>query len=314
MSYCYRSYAEIAADVRDWSSRLPSSIIAVCGIPRSGTLIAAMLSQHRNVHLVTPEQLLAGDRPWERPLRRRVPARGAGFVLVVDDTCWSGRTIPLMRQQLASVTDVEFRFGALYTQPSVLNRLDYHHRLLTTPRHSFEHNFGHDIIAKHVLFDLDGTLCEDWTFPGEEGEYAECYQQHLEQARPLFLPSTQILAVCTARLEKYRPQTEAWLKRHGIEFEVVHMCRCQTPAERAAYGFARFKAEYYKLRRVAHLFVENDPRQAEEIHRLTGKPVLIFPQRQMLGGVEPLPPTAPVQPDGGWHRLPRPALDAGPAW
>lgn len=317
MSYCFRNYSQIAADVREWSRRLSSQILAVCGIPRSGTLIAGMLAQHRNIHQVFPEQLLLGQRPWEQSLRRRVAPRRDGFVLVVDDTCWTGRTMPLMRERLAGLEGVDLRYGALYSRPEAHAAIDFWYADLPTAAHSFEHNFGHDVVAKHVIFDLDGTLCEDWTLPGEEGEFAAQYQQHLISARPLFLPSTKILAVCTARLERYRPQTEAWLRQHGIAFEVVHMAPFESPAARRAYGFARFKADYYALRSVAKLFVENDPAQAAEIQRRTRKPVLDFPRRVLLGGVDPVPVSAtefPLTADGGWHLSPRPALNSGSVW
>jgi hypothetical protein len=42
------------------------------------------------------------------------------------------------------------------------------------------------------------------------------YENFLVNARPKFLPRKyHVKLICTARLEKWRPQTEEWLRRHG---------------------------------------------------------------------------------------------------
>ena len=65
----YKSYADIAKEVADWSSQLPS-FAGICGIPRAGTLIAYLLSAHRNCHLIEWKDLVSGNETWKNNLRR----------------------------------------------------------------------------------------------------------------------------------------------------------------------------------------------------------------------------------------------------
>jgi orotate phosphoribosyltransferase len=288
MSYIYRTYADAASDVREWSRRLPNNIMATCGIPRSGCIPALMLSQYRNIHHVTLESLQQGRRDWETGLRRRVPGKDNGIVLVIDDTSWSGRTIREIRPTIHPELSDVVKFAALYAGDNGIQELDYFGRRLPIFAHSFEWNIMHDCLARKACFDMDGVLCEDYRHPSEDGPHEDAYRHHLEHAKPLNIPSYPILAIVTARLEKYRPETEAWLRRHGVQYKTLNMAPYDTPGERHRNkGFGHRKARYYAKKHRAILFVENDRRQAEIIHRISGKPVFSLEENRLLGGIEP---------------------------
>lgn len=77
----------------------------------------------------------------------------------------------------------------------------------------------------------------------------------------------------TSRLERYRPQTEAWLAANGIRYRNLVMHPAAPAAERrAAHDHAARKAAAYR-KSDAWLFIESEPGQTEEIVRLTGRPV-----------------------------------------
>lgn len=291
MTYIFRTYSEAAADVREWSRRLPDDIVATCGVPRSGTIVALQLAQHRNIHCVGLRDLQEGRAIWRHALRRRVPSKRRGRVLVIDDTSWSGRTITEIRRTLPDqVAGCGIEYAALYAGDGGIGHLDHYGRRLPFFSHSFEWNIGHDVLSRKTIFDLDGTLCEDYTLPGEEGEHAEAYQRHMAEAKCILRPSYPVLAICTARLEKNRKPTEDWLRRQGIEYQVLDMCPASDQAERHAMkGFAHRKAAYYRKRNAAILFVENRADQARQIYTMAKKPVLDIERMVLHGGGHPDP-------------------------
>jgi uncharacterized HAD superfamily protein len=89
------------------------------------------------------------------------------------------------------------------------------------------------------------------------------------------LPRWQpVKAIITARLEKYRTVTEQWLAKHRIACKRLVMGPWQNLRERYKPGtIARWKAQEFS-KAPCSLFIESDPRQAEEIARLSKRPVL----------------------------------------
>jgi orotate phosphoribosyltransferase len=106
----------------------------------------------------------------------------------------------------------------------------------------------------------------------------------IRTAEVKFKPTQRIGYIVTARLEKYREETEAWLKRHGIDHGGLHMIDLPTKAARMEKGNrASFKAERYAALTVqlredgrdkpTELFVESNHGQARKISEITGKAV-----------------------------------------
>jgi len=289
----FRTYADAAADVREWSRHLPE-VAAVCGLPRSGTIIATMLAEFRHIHLVEWEELCQSREPWTKPHRRNIPAR-EGKILVVDDTCWTGRTITQSKQFLNHVRGCsDVLWGALYYGDKGRGHVDYAGRHLPTFCHTFEWNMLRDCLVKRYMIDLDGVLCEDWGKP-DIGDHLPGYLNHLENARPLYKPCYRVGAIVTARLEKYRPQTEAWLKSHGIEYARLEMFPGNSERDRERYGHARYKAEVYRENAEFRGFVESSFKQSQEIARLTSRPVLSIEGLRIFNGTEPGDFAAPSQ-------------------
>ncbi|WLD15118.1 hypothetical protein [Planctellipticum variicoloris] len=105
-------------------------------------------------------------------------------------------------------------------------------------------------------------------------QHAAEYQDFLENAQPRRVPSMPLRGIVTNRLERHRPETEAWLKRHRIPYESLQMSPHATFAARDHAGDAAFrKAAAYDADPSLLLFVESDDQQALEIARRTGRPV-----------------------------------------
>lgn len=275
----YVSHRRLVQDVREWSQRLPDDLSAVAGIPRSGVLPAALLALERNLPLLTLEQVASGERT--ATLRRGGAVRGDGPVLVLDDSLHSGRTLADVRRDLAGIRGV--LFGAVYVLPEREGTVDVHCRVVPRPR-VFEWNLFHCAKTEQVCVDLDGVLCADWTDREEDsGPGLARYLEHLRGAPVLRRPSYPVHAVVTSRLEKYRPETEAWLERHGIRCGRLAMSPHPTAAaRRSARDHAHRKAEVYSQSTEALLFVESDPGQAREIRRRSGKPVLCTESMELV--------------------------------
>ena len=92
--------------------------------------------------------------------------------------------------------------------------------------------------------------------------------------RPKRIPTFPLNGIVTNRLERHRPQTEAWLAKHGIEYGKLIMSPYATFAERdRANDSARRKANAYAADPTLRLFIESDDQQAIQIAKFSGRPV-----------------------------------------
>lgn len=276
------SYKQLCVDVAAWADQLPDDIIAIAGIPRSGMLPAAQLALRRNLHLVQLDQLQQGQTPWMEPLRRRVGAKRRGRVLVVDDSCNSGKTLRIIRHTMRQAA-APLLFGALYTKRTNVDGLDLYGRQVPVPR-IFEWNLFHSKQTMKTCFDFDGVFCHDPPFQEQDDEAGRAAMlRHVRNARPRFIPTFPTLAVVSSRLERYRQPTEDWLQRHGISYSQLVLSPHDTAQERRKFrdGATR-KAEFYKQCAAATLFVESSVKQAQQIATLSGKPVICVDTMQLF--------------------------------
>lgn len=160
---------------------------------------------------------------------------------------------------------------AAFVQNDSRALVDLHLEVAPQPR-VFEWNIMHNPCLANACFDIDGVLCVDPT--SHENDDGPRYIEFLERTLPMVIPSVKVKHVVTSRLEKYRPQTEAWLARHGVQYEQLHMIDLPTAAERRRLNMHhKHKAKVYRSDPQATLFVESEPRQALEIMRASHKPV-----------------------------------------
>jgi len=276
------SQRQLLNDIRNWSAQLPEDLVAVAGVPRSGILPATLLALHRNIHLVTIEQLERDESPWRHALRRGVPARDEGCVLVLDDSVHSGGTLRAVRERLQHRPDV--RYGAVYASDLTSDVAEFACRQIPQPR-CFEWNVFHSDHIAAACVDLDGVLCEDWFgHEADSGPDLERYRQHVHHARPRFIPTYPVRAIVTSRLAKYRAATAEWLERHGIRYgELVMSPHGTAAARQSAADHAAFKAREYAARPEAVLFIESNAAQAAEIAQRTGRPVLCTDLMELTG-------------------------------
>jgi uncharacterized HAD superfamily protein len=283
----FRSYADLARTVARWQEELPRDFALVCGVPRSGLMAASLLALQWNLPLTDVASLAAG--------RVNGGGRRLGFdaggldrfldtprkILVVEDSVAGGNGIRAAREQLAGLAARhELKFAAVYAAPEGRRAVDYAAEILPLPR-VFEWNLFHHPLLNEACLDIDGVLCRDPS--DEENDDGLRYREFLTNAPPRHLPSVEVGWLVTSRLEKYRPETEAWLRRQGVRHRELLMLDLPDARTRRESGAAiPFKAEHYR-RTGARLFIESDARQAAEIARLAGRPVLATDSMELSG-------------------------------
>lgn len=278
----YRSVADLNDDVKAWAPTLPPLDLVV-GVPRSGLLAGAVLALHLDVQLTDLDGFLES----------RVFAAGARFdvdsdrlperVLILDDSVLTGAAMAEARERVAEADlppEIEVIFGAVYVSPDGRALVDTFADVVRFPR-VFEWNLMHHPgVVPKSCFDLDGVLCRDPT--PRENDDGPRYREFLSTVEPLVVPSKPIGWIVTARLEKYRAETETWLAKHGIEYGELIMLDLPDKETRQRLGnHAEFKAETY-ADLDAVLYVESDHGQAMEIARLTDRPVYSVEHNQVI--------------------------------
>ena len=276
--FVYNSYANVIKDIKDWCKTIPE-VSAVCGIPRSGSFIASVIAEYRNIPLVTMDGILHDNFCW-RPSISRPIYKPTGPILIVDDTCWSGSSLNRTKAYLKNKGT--FVYGCLYINEDRKDDVDFFYGILPTVYHSWEWSLLRDPQCGAYLCDLDGVLCPD--FNGEDGSLD--YVEHLKTVKPtVYIPQYPLMKIVTARLEKYRGITEDWLALHKIKYKKLIMSPHDSAEERLANeGFGKWKAEAYYQCPEAALFIESEHAQAAEIYKRTERPVFCMDTMTLFGG------------------------------
>ena len=279
----YVTISDLSNTIRKNLHRIPHNIDFVIGVPRSGMLPATIIAEYLNVPLTDLNSFVGGQRPCGGlRLGFKHPSQNLNkqVALVVEDTTFNGRSINEAKRLLAGRTDIDFIFLAAYKE----GKKEFADIYLEDISHTgtqvvYEWNIIHHYpnIMKFCIYDIDGVLCLDP--PDERNE--EAYLNYIATAKPLFIPSNEIGAICSFRLEKNRNITEKWLADNGVKYGELIMYPSSTYEGRIGASPSAFKADYYKKSKWAELFVESDDAQAREIARLSGKQVYCVSSNRM---------------------------------
>lgn len=276
--------AELAGTIRKNVHKIPHDVDFVIGVPRSGVIAAGIIAEFLNAPLIDVDSFAKfGALPTggRRSRFHRRPVTERSRVLVVDDTIFHGWSLRETKNKLAPFArkfGYEFVYLAVFLEgPNDgvdiwLEDLRRYTDSYTTFV-LYEWNIFHHVpkLMGECIYDIDGVLCLD---PPDERS-GQPYLDYLPNAVPLFTPTVKVGELVTYRLEKYRELTEWWLYSQGVKYGALTMFPAKSYDERAGMGIspAAFKADIYRLRPWAKLFVESDDRQAREIYGLAGKPV-----------------------------------------
>jgi hypothetical protein len=112
-----------------------------------------------------------------------------------------------------------------------------------------------------ISSDMDGVICEDYI--------GQPYVPFLKDAAPLHIPEFTLKSIITSRLEKFRPETETWLKNHHVKYRKLYM-------RPNPFIFPiKFKVAIL-LKEKPHTFWESDSDIAKSVHEITGIRTVCF--------------------------------------
>jgi uncharacterized HAD superfamily protein/adenine/guanine phosphoribosyltransferase-like PRPP-binding protein len=276
----YRNVTDLNNIILRKLSILPRDFDLIIGIPRSGMLPANLLALYLNLPYTDIHSFVNGHIYQAGERSRFFNLKDMKKILVVDDSVASGTAMDRSRQTLRDAEKkFEMKYCAVYMVPGKEKTVDYYFEMVPLPRF-FQWNILNHSALEKACFDIDGVLSVD---PDEEdNDDGERYVRFLLNAAPLFIPGSRIGTIVTSRLEKYRKETEEWLRNNNIRYnELVMLDMPDMKARQKAGNHAEHKAKTYMSKPYV-LFIESDVRQAAEINRISGKPVLCTANFQMI--------------------------------
>jgi len=255
--------------------KIPRDIDLVVGIPRSGTLAGNIIALYLNLPFMDIDSYVRGASFRTGNTRKNAnwikSTRDAKKILVVDDSISSGQAIKEAKQQIKHAGEKsEYVYLAVYALETNIFMVDIYFEICHMPR-MFEWNYMHHWVLEYACVDIDGVLCYDPSLI--QNDDGKRYEDFLLNAVPKFIPTKKIGYIISTRLEKYRWQTETWLKNYGIEYDHLIMLDLPSGIERRKQGsYGNFKGEFFKQTQCS-IFIESSYEQAVEICRVSGKQV-----------------------------------------
>lgn len=263
--------------------KVPDDIDLIVGVPRSGLLAANILALHLHLPLTDVSGFCDGRIISSG---KRMNGRDKDFslikkALVLDDSLYWGTSMDEVRHKLGDcIQDVQILYSAVFMRPGYENKVDIYFEHCPEPR-VFEWNLMNHPFIRKACVDIDGVLCPDPT--EDENDDGVNYLKFIENAPPLLRIRQKIGYLVTNRLEKYRFQTEKWLKKNNIEYDELIMLNLPDKNTRRKVGkYGVFKGEFYKKKVDSKIFIESSYKQSLEIARISGKPVYCVDNRVMV--------------------------------
>lgn len=279
----YRSFNDLADAASRYAYKLPPDLDLIVGIPRSGSLAANLLALQLNLAFLDLDSFLEGREPRiGRTAIKTLRSTGGRprHVLVVDDSILTGKSMAAVREEVRTRRpDVRATYCAIYGAQRRHAEVDVILEVVPQPR-CFQWNLMRHQVLENSCVDIDGVLCHDPN--SQENDDGPAYRQFLSNGRPLLRPGRKVKHLVTSRLERYRPETEAWLATHGIDYEKLWMLDLESAEQRRKLkAHAPHKAAAYK-ESGAILFIESEHKQSVEIAEMSGLPVLDLEEQMVV--------------------------------
>lgn len=271
--YQYKTFKDMVTTIKINLVKLEKDFDLIVGVPRSGMIPAYIIGLYLNKKVCSLDEFLTANIPSNGE-RKINCSKIIKKVLIVDDSINSGRANVILTKRLeqANIKNIEIKRLVVYGTDNTANKVDYCFEIVDNPR-IFEWNYLNHSHSSMWAFDIDGVLCEDPT--PEQNDDGERYREFILNAKPLYIPNYKIYALVTSRLEKYRVETEEWLRNNNVIYERLFMLDLPSAEERKKLNaHATYKALIYGNLNKTVLFVESETRQAKEISLLTDKPCI----------------------------------------
>lgn len=279
----YRSFENLNRSIIENMHLLPEDIQLIVGVPRSGLLAANILSLHMHLPLTDTESFLNGNilSSGRRLSHGKESIADYRNILVLDDSLASGKAIQAVREKIDAVfPEKNILYSVVYINPGKEGDVDFSFESCPQPR-IFEWNMMNHPCISNACVDIDGVLCKDPT--AAENDDGPRYLEFLKNAAPHLRCRKEIGHLVTNRLEKYREQTEEWLRKNNIRYnELIMRDLPSQQARREANDYGKYKGGIYKNIPGSRIFIESSYSQAKEIAIHSGKPVFCVDKRTMV--------------------------------
>ena len=262
----YVTIAELSEYTTQWVKQFPENYDVVVGVPRSGLMVATMIGGKLGKPITTPE--LFSTHVW---MSKRAENREVKRVLLVDDSFKTGTSMQQAKETLLKTINdpkISVTTAAVIVSPGREQYVDLFYTKISPPR-IFEWNLLHDNKGV-VAVDMDGVLCKDPPPLLEEDE--AMYRDWISTVEPYLIPHFTIDVIVSNRLEKYRAETEAWLKKQRVNYKELRMWNLEEAKMRREGSKARYKIQNI-LEIKPFMFWESSRKEAEEIVSATRVPV-----------------------------------------
>ena len=271
--------------VQSLESKIPNEFDCIVGVPRAGLMFANILASAYGRPLSTPEGFVrgeiwfAGECSFSKDFKK---------VLIVEDSLVTGKQLMAAVEKLKDFKPgMEVKTASLFVKTGYNVPVDYvliQHDCWTIGEWNLLTSLG---FIGRLGVDLDGVLGEDC--PTNVDDDGVLYRKWLNLAKPLLIPRFEINAVITSRLEKYRPATEAWLKRHGVRYKELIMLDLPSAKERTFDVVVHHKANAIRQADL-EWYWESNWNEAEQIHQKTKLPILCVSNMRLVGDPRKITP------------------------
>jgi orotate phosphoribosyltransferase len=277
------SYNEAVSMLMEWVKTFPEHYDIIIAIPRSGLIFGGIVANKLGIPLTTPDMFLKNEYWSSKQWDNNYTFKKA---LVFDDsiTRVSGTMHGEMIKLKGGRSDVQYVRAAMFVTEETKGYPELYCKVLPFCPHFFEWNLLHLKMGKRQYppIDMDGVLCEECPagVDADETKYIEWVQN----AKPYLIPKWTIPYIISGRLEKYRPQTEKWLKDHNVKYDKLILWNLSDKSQRTHHGV--HKAEVLNgLNPKPLWYVESLWNEAEVIYIKTKIPVLSVDKMIMIGQV-----------------------------
>lgn len=258
-------------------------IDTIVGVARSGLNAATILSMMTNLPMMqvrqTNHDIIASGNGWRLGgTPKHIPSQ-MKHAIVVDDTVMTGNSLKAIRPVMQGAGFESVKTCAVYVNPKAKAKPDVWAQDLAWP-HLLEWNLFNSVLSPNIAIDFDGILCHDCSI--QDDDDGERYANFIRNAKPKYLcRKNPIPLIVTARIEKYRKLTEEWLRRWRIPYHQLIMHPAPNLHARRRDDIAAYKARHFQAWASKHrarpaplMFIESEDRQAQEIHRRSGRLVV----------------------------------------
>lgn len=257
----------------EWIKTFPTRFDLIIGIPRSGMIIASIIATKLGKPLTTPECFLENHLWASKALDKNKNFRS---ILLVDDSINSGNSMQTKLELLKPRYENNITTAALLTTNNSKNLVDLYYKVIPQPR-VFEWNLMHSKKG-NLVSEMDGVICENCPFGVNTNE--KIYVEWLKNAKPYLIPSFEIDVILSNRLEKYRQQTEKWLKYHNVRYKKLILSNLSSRNQRKG-NHAKNKVESL-LKIKPDMFWESNYTQAKVIWNATKIPTISIDKMVMI--------------------------------